>query len=85
MGIDSQAMKLIYNKIYSLLSTIPVWVIACLSVNVVYASTDPVSVGIYQNPPKLFMDKSGNASGFFPEVIRKQTPFFFFHRLSILK
>lgn len=28
-----------------------------------------IRVGIYQNPPKIFIDESGRASGFFPEVL----------------
>ncbi|QDZ39349.1 EAL domain-containing protein [Euhalothece natronophila Z-M001] len=33
------------------------------------ASSEKVKVGVYNNPPKVFMDDTGEAKGFFPELL----------------
>lgn len=40
-----------------------------LFVQNVYADELVIKVGVYSNPPKLFMDDSGHAAGFWPELI----------------
>ena len=32
---------------------------------------DSIRVGIYQNPPKVFLDEEGKAAGFFPELLNE--------------
>jgi ABC-type amino acid transport substrate-binding protein len=35
---------------------------------------DPLRVGVYENPPKIFVDAEGRATGFFPDLVRELAP-----------
>ena len=48
---------------------IPVLLMLCLSVSIAWADHQTVKVGIYENAPKVFTDKSGKPSGIFVDII----------------
>jgi PAS domain S-box-containing protein len=61
------------DRIVSLLRSIPVFILLILLLTSIASSSEneglTIRVGVYDNPPKVYLDENGEYKGFFPEII----------------